>query len=72
MTGWDPGRDLCVVPREINQFLSDGGSGESSREAAPAVDLALDIRQTGKEFVREASVPGFGRKRSRGCQTTAL
>ncbi|HUY08053.1 MAG TPA: Hsp20/alpha crystallin family protein [Candidatus Dormibacteraeota bacterium] len=60
MTRWDPWRDLFVVPREINQFLSDGASGEPTHDTAPAVYLPLDIRQTDKEFILEASVPGFG------------
>ncbi|MGH7759438.1 MAG: Hsp20/alpha crystallin family protein, partial [Candidatus Dormibacteria bacterium] len=58
MTRWDPWRDLFAVTREANQLWNHGlyqGAGDS----APAVYLPLDIRQTDREYLVEASAPGF-------------
>lgn len=59
MINWDPWRDLFGLPREMGQWLSEQTNAISSDESAPSVYLPLDIRQTDKEFILEASVAGF-------------
>ncbi|MGA8206803.1 MAG: Hsp20/alpha crystallin family protein [Candidatus Dormiibacterota bacterium] len=62
MINWDPWRDLFGLPREMSQWLNEQSSAISSGDSAPSVYLPLDIRQTDKEFILEASVPGFDPK----------
>jgi HSP20 family protein len=59
MTNWDPWRDLFGFPREVSQLWNGPASGIGASNSAPALYLPLDIRQTEKEFILEASVPGF-------------
>jgi HSP20 family protein len=59
MINWDPWRDLFGLPREMSQWLNEQTTALSSGDSAPSVYLPLDIRQTDKEFILEASVPGF-------------
>ena len=59
MTGWEAWRELLFASPEITPYRSDGWNTTELRGTAPAVYLPLDVRQTEKEFVLEASVPGF-------------
>ena len=71
MSRWDPWSDLFNMQNEMTRWVNEAfGSGPYLAGAAPVgsrnlpgaaqtVYLPLDIRQTDKEFVIEASVPGF-------------
>jgi HSP20 family protein len=59
LTGWDPWRDRFTLPREMTHLLNEVSTGTGARGIAPAVFLALVIRQTATELALEASIPGF-------------
>lgn len=68
MARWDPWSDLFNLQNEMSRWVNEvfGGSaglapttGRLTAGVAPMAHLPLDIRQTDKEFILEASVPGF-------------
>lgn len=67
MARWDPWSDLFNLQNEMARWVNEafGGtplltSGARGQVAvAPTNYLPLDIRQTEKEFLIEASIPGF-------------
>lgn len=68
MARWDPWSDLFNLQNEMSRWVNEvfGGSpvlgpsmGRITTGVSPMAHLPLDIRQTDKEFLVEASVPGF-------------
>ena len=68
MARWDPWSDLFNLQNEMARWVNEAftgtplltaGSGRTGTSVAPTAYLPLDIRQTDREFVVEASIPGF-------------
>ena len=68
MARWDPWSDLFNLQNEMARWVNEAvsstpllasGSGRGTTAGAPTAYLPLDIRQTDREFLLEASVPGF-------------
>jgi HSP20 family protein len=68
MARWDPWSDLFNLQNEMARWVNEAfsgtplltsGSGRGTTTVAPTAYLPLDIRQTDREFLVEASIPGF-------------
>ncbi len=68
MARWDPWSDLFTLQNELARWVNDtyngtplltAGGARGGTAVVPTTYLPLDIRQTDREFVIEASIPGF-------------